>query len=156
MVDASAGEERTSAPFIGAVAAPQTEELGFNVESDSRPRGDSAPEQLISEAAIDEDGNHSEDETGQGFIENDEPELTRLRDALEGQGLSLEATKVGLVLQLPAGRSHRSITIRSEQAAEALRLDFRGRQSLERFDGVWNQKSGIVEVVLRGALWDVA
>lgn len=129
--------------------------------SSTRAASDDAspPELLVSEVELD-----AEDEEASGTLGQEIPADTQrqttfemLEQALRSQGLVVDKASDGnfLVIELPAGRSHRAVRISAVIAEEALTIDFSGWRSLERFDGIWNGQLGSVEVALRGERFSI-
>lgn len=77
--------------------------------------------------------------------------LGPLMEKLKAEGFEVEGGELdaSLRLQLPAGRSQRTVRLIPEAFAPAMKTDFEGWRSLERFDGLWHPKLGLIEVQLR-------
>jgi vacuolar-type H+-ATPase subunit H len=114
-----------------------------------------APEKLVPEAELDE----PPEEEQEPSLPREEVarELIELRESLHGQGIS--STVHGsrlfdggyeLRFDLIAGRSTRTVAVDVASARVLLSIDVSAWRSLQRYDGIWSEPEGVVEIALRG------
>lgn len=119
--------------------------------------GRSAPDKLVSETALEEPVDEEQDQPPLEAADDVPEQLTALREALAASGFSPELRKrpesdegFELHFDLMAGRSTRTVAVDVGAARVLLETDVSAWRSLQRYDGIWSESEGIVEIALRG------
>jgi hypothetical protein len=129
----------------------------FDAEALNRALGfrSQASEQLVPETAVDDEPEEASIEAPNAQVGSVPDLLIQLKSVLREKGFTpelveLKSEKMCIRFDLPAGRSTRSVIVHEDNAQVLLDNDVSRWRSLQRYDGIWSESDGAIEVAIRG------